>query len=85
MNTDEARRLAEGNPLSFLRVARAEIELAADLAQRLVDTYRKQVKPLLGNGAAPQTFENMCCIGAHGHPLIPSGIRYRRRSPARLF
>jgi uncharacterized protein (DUF1015 family) len=27
VNTDEARALAEGNPLSFLRVSRAEIEL----------------------------------------------------------
>ena len=30
VNTSEARALAEGNPLSFLRVSRAEIELAAD-------------------------------------------------------
>jgi uncharacterized protein (DUF1015 family) len=29
VNTDEARALAEGNPLSFLRVSRAEIELPA--------------------------------------------------------
>ena len=27
VNTDEARSLADGNPLSFLRVSRAEIEL----------------------------------------------------------
>src|SRR6058998_4415842 len=27
VSTDEARALAEGNPLSFLRVSRAEIEL----------------------------------------------------------
>src|SRR5450755_1039405 len=27
VNADEARALAEGNPLSFLRVSRAEIEL----------------------------------------------------------
>ena len=30
VNTEEARTLAEGNPLSFLRVSRAEIELPAD-------------------------------------------------------
>lgn len=30
VNTEEARALAEGNPLSFLRVSRAEIELPAD-------------------------------------------------------
>ena len=29
VNTDEARELVEGNPLSFLRVSRAEIELPA--------------------------------------------------------
>ena len=29
VNTDEARALAEGNPLSFLRVSRAELELPA--------------------------------------------------------
>ena len=29
VNTDEARALADGNPLSFLRVSRAEIELPA--------------------------------------------------------
>jgi uncharacterized protein (DUF1015 family) len=30
VSTDEARTLAEGNPLSFLRVSRAEIELPSD-------------------------------------------------------
>lgn len=30
VNTDEARRLAAGNPLSFLHVSRAEIDLAPD-------------------------------------------------------
>jgi len=30
VNTEEARALAEGNPLSFLRVSRAEIELPPD-------------------------------------------------------
>lgn len=30
VNADEARRLAEGNPLSFLRVSRAEIDLPSD-------------------------------------------------------
>ena len=30
VNTDEARALADGNPLSFLRVSRAEIELPPD-------------------------------------------------------
>ena len=30
LNTAEARALAEGNPLSFLRVSRAELELPVD-------------------------------------------------------
>src|SRR5688500_8421184 len=30
VNTDEARTLADGNPLSFLRVSRAEIDLPPD-------------------------------------------------------
>ena len=30
VSTDEARALAAGNPLSFLRVSRSEIELASD-------------------------------------------------------
>ena len=38
MNTEEARALAGGNPLSFLRVSRAEIELPA-----LTDPYSQDV------------------------------------------
>ena len=38
VSTDEARALADGNPLSFLRVSRAEIELPAD-----TDPYSDQV------------------------------------------
>lgn len=38
VNTDEARALAEGNPLSFLRVSRPEIELPAD-----TDIYADEV------------------------------------------
>lgn len=38
VNTDEARALADGNPLSFLRVSRAEIELPSG-----TDPYSKDV------------------------------------------
>jgi uncharacterized protein (DUF1015 family) len=51
VNTDEARELAGGNPLSFLRVSRAEIELPAgtdpyakgvyDRAERNFDALKK--------------------------------------------
>ena len=38
MNTEEARQMAEGNPLSFLRVTRAEIEMDEG-----VDPYSREV------------------------------------------
>ena len=41
VNTDEARSLAEGNPLSFLRVSRPEIELAAGADLYADETYSK--------------------------------------------
>jgi uncharacterized protein (DUF1015 family) len=44
MNADEARRLAEGNPLSFLRVARAEIELAADIDPYADEVYERALR-----------------------------------------
>ncbi|MGE0450744.1 MAG: DUF1015 domain-containing protein [Vicinamibacterales bacterium] len=47
VNTEEARALAEGNPLSFLHVSRAEIELPPEtdpysdaVYQRAVENYR---------------------------------------------
>ena len=39
VNTDEARALADGNPLSFLRVSRAEIELPAGTDPYSQDVY----------------------------------------------
>jgi len=39
VNTDEARALAAGNPLSFLRVSRAEIELPAGTNPYSKDVY----------------------------------------------
>jgi uncharacterized protein (DUF1015 family) len=41
VNTDEARALAAGNPLSFLRVSRAEIELPAGTAPYSKDVYER--------------------------------------------
>jgi uncharacterized protein (DUF1015 family) len=40
VGTDEARALADGNPLSFLRVSRAEIELPADTNPYSEEVYR---------------------------------------------
>jgi uncharacterized protein (DUF1015 family) len=41
VNTDEARALAEGNPFSFLRVSRPEIELPAGADIYADETYAK--------------------------------------------
>jgi len=41
VNTDEARALAEGNPLSFLRVSRAEIELPASTDPHSEEVYQR--------------------------------------------
>ncbi len=57
LNTEEARAMADGNPLSFLRVSKPEIELAAD-----VDPYSKAVyehgaanlRRLIGGGSLIQ-------------------------------
>ena len=41
VSTEEARALADGNPLSFLRVSRAEIELTADVNPYSDEVYRR--------------------------------------------
>ena len=41
VTTEEARALAEGNPLSFLRVSRAEIEFAASIDAYSEAVYRR--------------------------------------------
>ena len=44
VNTSEARALAEGNPLSFLRVSRAELELPADADPYAEDVYERAAR-----------------------------------------
>jgi uncharacterized protein (DUF1015 family) len=44
VNSEEARTLAAGNPLSFLHVSRAEIDLPADTNPYSNDVYRKAVE-----------------------------------------
>src|SRR5438094_1768649 len=44
VNTDEARALAEGNPLSFLRVSRAEIELPAGTDPYAAEVYARAAR-----------------------------------------
>src|SRR5438128_336752 len=44
VSTEEARALAEGNPLSFLRVSRAELELPPDHDPYAADVYERAAK-----------------------------------------
>jgi uncharacterized protein (DUF1015 family) len=44
VSTDEARAFAEGNPLSFLRVSRAELELPAGHDPYAADVYERAAK-----------------------------------------
>lgn len=53
MSTDEARRMAEGNPLSFLRVSRPEIELPAGTDPHGAEVYARgadNFRRLMGEG-----------------------------------
>ena len=44
MSTDEARALAEGNPLSFLRVSRAEIEFPPETDPHADEVYDRAAR-----------------------------------------
>jgi uncharacterized protein (DUF1015 family) len=44
VSADEARTLAEGNPLSFLRVSRAELELSAESDPYAPEVYERAAK-----------------------------------------
>ncbi|MGQ0735931.1 MAG: DUF1015 domain-containing protein [Acidobacteriota bacterium] len=46
VSTDEARALAEGNPLSFLRVSRAEVDLPADVDPHSDEVYERAAQNL---------------------------------------
>src|SRR5687768_9531154 len=46
VNTEEARALADGNPLSFLRVSRAEIELPPGTNAYADEVYQRAEKNL---------------------------------------
>src|SRR5436305_13683813 len=44
VNTDEARALADGNPLSFLRVSRAELELPPSADPYSAEVYERAAR-----------------------------------------
>jgi uncharacterized protein (DUF1015 family) len=72
VNTDEARALAGDNPLSFLRVSRAEIELPADtdpysdaVYHRAVENFHTLKQAALTVEAAPTAYFYRLRMGAH--------------------
>lgn len=53
MNSDEARKMVEGNPYSFLRVDRAEIDLDPSIDvhdKRVYDKARENLNKMIDNG-----------------------------------
>jgi uncharacterized protein (DUF1015 family) len=72
VNTDEARALADGNPLSFLRVSRAEIELPAGadpyaeaVYQRAAGNFARLRESALVVEAEPSVYFYRLRMGSH--------------------
>jgi uncharacterized protein (DUF1015 family) len=72
VSTEEARALADGNPLSFLRVSRAEIELpsgadpyADAVYQRAADNFRRLRNEDLIVDAEPSVYFYRLQLGTH--------------------
>ena len=62
VSTEEARGLAEGNPLSFLRVSRAEIELAASIDPYSEAVYRRAAENFSRLRNESLVFESEPCV-----------------------
>src|SRR4051794_39440813 len=62
VNTDEARALADGNPLSFLRVSRAELELPADTDPYSDAVYHRAVQNFARLRDSALTLEATPCV-----------------------
>src|SRR5690606_16102071 len=63
VDSEEARRLAEGQPLSFLHVVRSEIDLPSDtdphadvVYQRALENFRKLERDVLRRESAPSIY-----------------------------
>jgi uncharacterized protein (DUF1015 family) len=72
VSTDEARALAAGNPLSFLRVSRAELELppahdpyAPDVYERAAENFASLRRDSLIVEAEPSLYFYRLTMGAH--------------------
>ena len=62
VSTDEARALAEGNPLSFLRISRAEIEFAASTDPYSEAVYRRAAENFSRLKKESLVFESEPCV-----------------------
>src|SRR5947207_490319 len=72
VSTDEARALAEGNPLSFLRVSRAELELPPStdpysdvVYERAARNFESLRRTSLALEAEPSAYVYRLCMGTH--------------------
>src|SRR5437764_12120297 len=62
VNTDEARALADDNPLSFLRVSRAELELPANTDPYSAAVYDRAARNFARLTEAALVVEDEACI-----------------------
>jgi uncharacterized protein (DUF1015 family) len=62
VSTEEARVLAEGQPLSFLRISRAEIELAASIDPYSEAVYRRAAENFSRLKNESLVFESEPCV-----------------------
>ena len=82
LSTDEARAIADGNPLSFLRVTRSELELAADADPHGADVYARARANLerlrrlapLETEAAPSLYVYRLRMGEHVQTGVAGGF-----------
>src|SRR5438132_1996751 len=71
VTTEEAREQASGNPVSFLRVSRAELELStadpysADVYERAADNFETLKKSVLVLEAEPSLYVYRLAQGGH--------------------
>src|SRR3954469_9525959 len=75
INTDEARALADGNPLSFLRVSRAELELpphtdpySGAVYDRAAENFKRLKEAALVVEDEPSVYFYRLRMGDHEHP-----------------
>lgn len=81
VDTEEARQLAQGHPLSFLRVVRSEIDLPADtdphasvVYERALANFRELQRDVLLREAAPAIYLYRQETTLLGHPVRQTSV-----------